>query len=210
MAIGNNKLIVNSPYGEILALNLNNGEVLWKKSIDIPIRSAPTISDDKVFSLTVENRLLVHSLDSGELLWEHEGLFNNTTLINSPKIAVDQNIVVVPYSNGDFFGLSLTNGKVIWSNSFIDIEVKETTNVFTDIDANPVIKNDILVLSSSIGQTISVNKKTGSQFWIKNIYHGTWAGCLPSASSKNVSFRVERHAVYASVGTKIMHDFKFP
>ena len=170
MAIGNNKLIVNSPYGEILALNLNNGEVLWKKSIDIPIRSAPTISDDKVFSLTVENRLLVHSLDSGELLWEHEGLFNNTTLINSPKIAVDQNIVVVPYSNGDFFGLSLTNGKVIWSNSFIDIEVKETTNVFTDIDANPVIKNDILVLSSSIGQTISVNKKTGSQFWIKNIY----------------------------------------
>ena len=73
--------------------------MLWKKSIDIPIRSAPTISDDKVFSLTVENRLLVHSLDSGELLWEHEGLFNNTTLINSPKIAVDQNIVVVPFNN---------------------------------------------------------------------------------------------------------------
>ena len=38
-------------------------------------------------------------------------IFNNTTLIDSPKVAVDENIVIVPYSNGEFFALNLNNGK---------------------------------------------------------------------------------------------------
>ena len=38
------------------------------------------------------------------------------------------------------FALNLNNGKEIWRNSFIDVEVKETTNAFSDIDAFPLSK----------------------------------------------------------------------
>ena len=54
------------------------------------------------------------------------------------------------------------NGKEIWRNSFIDLEVKEITNAFSDIDAFPIIKKDIVVITSAIGKLFAVNKKTGS------------------------------------------------
>ena len=42
--------------------------------------------------------------------------------------------------------LKFYNGKEIWRSSFIDVEVKETTNAFSDIDAFPVIKKDIVII----------------------------------------------------------------
>ena len=133
------------------------------------IRSTPTIFENKLLSLTSSNKLYALNADDGGLLWQHQGIFNNTTLIDSPKVAVDENIVVVPYSNGEFFALNLNNGKEIWRNSFIDLEVKETTNAFSDIDAFPIIKKDIVFMTSAIGKLFAINKKTGAKLWTRDI-----------------------------------------
>ena len=169
IVIYKNSLIINSPYGQILSLEVLTGEINWKINVDSPIRSAPTIFENKSLSLTSSNKLYVLNADSGDLLWQHQGIFNNTTLIDSPKIAVDENIVIVPYSNGEFFALNLNNGKEIWRNSFIDLELRETTNAFSDIDAFPVIKKDIVIITSAIGKLFAVNKKTGSKLWTRDI-----------------------------------------
>ena len=150
-------------------MEILTGEKNWEINVDSPIRSAPTIFENKSLSLTSSNKLYVLNADDGSLLWQHQGIFNNTTLIDSPKVAVDDNIVIVPYSNGEFFALNLNNGKEIWRNSFIDIEVKETTNAFSDIDAFPIIKKDIVVITSAIGKLFAVNKKTGGKLWIRDI-----------------------------------------
>ena len=162
-------LIINSPYGQIISLGILKGEINWEINVDSSIRSAPTIFENKILALTVSNKLYVLNGDDGSLLWRHQGIFNNTTLIDSPKVAVDENIVIVPYSNGEFFALNLNNGKEIWRNSFIDLEVKETTNAFSDIDAFPIIKKDIVVITSAIGKLFAVNKKTGSKLWTRDI-----------------------------------------
>ncbi len=169
IVIYKDSLIINSPYGQIISLGTLKGEINWEINVDSSIRSAPTIFENKLLSLTVSNKLYVLNADDGSLLWQHQGILNNTTLIDSPKVAVDENIVIVPYSNGEFFALNLNNGKEIWRNSFIDIEVKETTNAFSDIDAFPIIKKDIVIITSAIGKLFAVNKKTGSKLWIRDI-----------------------------------------
>jgi len=169
IVIYKDNLIINSPYGQIISLGILKGEINWEINVDSSIRSAPTIFENKLLSLTVSNKLYVLNADDGSLLWQHQGIFNNTTLIDSPKVAVDENIVIVPYSNGEFFALNLNNGKEIWRNSFIDLEVKETTNAFSDIDAFPIIKKDIVVITSAIGKLFAVNKKTGGKLWIRDI-----------------------------------------
>ncbi len=169
IVIYKDSVIVNSPYGQIISLGILKGEIKWQIDVDSSIRSAPTIFENKLLSLTSSNKLYVLNADDGSLLWQHQGIFNNTTLIDSPKVAVDENIVIVPYSNGEFFALNLNNGKEIWRNSFIDLEVKETTNAFSDIDASPVIKKDIVIITSAIGKLFAVNKKTGSKLWAREI-----------------------------------------
>lgn len=173
VAIYNDKVIINSPYGEIIALDKKNGSISWKKNIGVPFRAAPTIFDDKIFSLALSNQLIVVNAEDGSLYWDHQGIFNNTTLIRSPKLAINENIVIVPYSNGDFYGINVANGKELWTNSFIDIEVKETSNAFTDIDGFPVIKKNIVIMTSATGKITSIDIKTGSRLWEKNIYSST-------------------------------------
>lgn len=173
VAIHSDKVIINSPYGEVIALDKKNGAIVWKKNIGIPFRAAPTIFDNKIFSLALNNQLIVLNAEDGSLHWEHQGIFNNTTLISSPKVAINDNIVIVPYSNGDFFGINIANGKELWRNSFIDIKVKETSNSFTDIDGFPVIKKNIVIMTSAIGKVASINMKTGNRLWEKNLFSST-------------------------------------
>ena len=169
VAIYNNQVIINSPYGEVIALDKKNGSIVWRKNIGTPFRAAPTIFDNKIFSLALSNKLIVLNADDGSLFWEHQGIFNNTTLITSPKIAINDNIVIVPYSNGDFFGINIANGKELWRNSFIDIEIKETSNFFTDIDGFPVITKNTVIMTNATGKITAVNMKTGSRIWEKSI-----------------------------------------
>ena len=89
--------------------------------------------------------------------------------MNSPKVAVDENIVIVPYSNGEFFALNINNGQEIWRNSFIDLEIKETSNSFSDIDAFPVVAKDLVIITSALDKLIAVNKKTGKKLWTRDI-----------------------------------------
>ena len=173
LAVYDDKVIINSPYGEIIAINIKSGVTSWIKNIGIPLRAAPTIFDDKIFSLTLSNKLIVLSAEDGGLFWDHQGIFNNTTLMSSPKLAINNNIVIVPYSNGDFYGLNTTNGKELWRNSFIDLEEKEISNSFNDIDGFPVIKKNIVIITSVGGKTYSINNKTGNSFWEKNISSNT-------------------------------------
>ncbi len=169
IVIYKSSIIINSPYGQIISLEMYTGEIKWEIDVDSSIRSAPTIFDNKLLSLTSSNKLYVLNADDGDLLWQHQGIFNNTTLIDSPKVAVDENIIIVPYSNGEFFALNLNNGKEIWRNSFIDLEIKETTNAFSDIDAFPIIKKDIVIITSANGKLFAINKKTGSKLWERDI-----------------------------------------
>ena len=104
-----NAVIVNSAYGQIISLDKLSGKVIWKINVESAIRSAPTVFDNKLLSLTLSNKLYVLNGDNGNVLWQHQGIFNNTTLIDSPKVAVDESIQIVPYSNGEFFSLHLSN-----------------------------------------------------------------------------------------------------
>ena len=188
IVIYKNSLIVNSPYGQIISFEMLTGEKKWEINVDTSIRSTPTIYDNKLLSLTSSNKLYVLNADNGNLLWQHQGIFNNTTLIDSPKVAVDENIIIVPYSNGEFFALNINSGKEIWRNSFIDLDLKETTNSFSDIDAFPIIKKDIVVITSAIGKLFAINKKTGSKLWARDISSTQ----TPSVNGNNI-FIVNRN-----------------
>ena len=114
-------------------------KIIWKNSTLTPVRATPTLVDNKVIILTLDNRTLVFEKEDGSLIWEHQGIQNTTSIIGEPKVAVEGNLVLVPYSNGEIFALNLTNGRELWKQTSVNIEQSETSNSFSDIDTNPVI-----------------------------------------------------------------------
>ena len=165
LAADESYLFIGSPYAEVFCLELNTGKIIWKKSTLTPVRATPTLVDNKVIILTLDNRTLVFEKKDGSLIWEHQGIQNTTSIIGEPKVAVEGNLVLAPYSNGDIFALNLTNGVELWKQSSVNIEQSETSNSFSDIDANPVILKNIIIIASTSGKVFAINKKNGNLVW---------------------------------------------
>jgi len=158
-------IFVGSPYAEIMCIEIDTGKILWKKETFTPVRATPTLLDNKVIFLTLDNRTLLINKSNGEIIWEHEGIQNSTSIIGQPKVAVEGNIVLTTYSNGEVFALNLTNGAEIWRQSTIKLEQSETSNSFSDIDANPIILKNLIIVASTNGKIFALNKRNGGQAW---------------------------------------------
>ncbi len=165
LAVDDNFLFASSPYAEIFCIELKTGNIVWKNNTITPVRSTPTLLDNKVIVLTLDNRTLVFEKEDGSLIWEHQGIQNTTSIIGEPKVAADGSLVVVPYSNGDIFALNLINGRELWKQTSVNIELSETSNSFSDIDANPVILKNIIIVASTSGKVFAMNRKNGNLLW---------------------------------------------
>ena len=53
----------------------------------------------------------------------------------------------------------------LWKQSSVNIEQSETSNSFSDIDANPVILKNIIIIASTSGKVFAINKKNGNLVW---------------------------------------------
>ncbi len=165
LAADENYLFIGSPYAEVFCLDINTGKIIWKNSTLTPVRATPTLVDNKVIILTLDNRILVLEKEDGSLIWEHQGIQNTTSIIGEPKVAVEGNLLLAPYSNGDIFALNLINGRELWKQTSVNIEQSETSNSFSDIDANPVILKNIIIIASTSGKVFAINKKNGNLVW---------------------------------------------
>jgi outer membrane protein assembly factor BamB len=59
LASSGNILYATNGYNELLAINPKEGGIFWRKKLPSPSRAAPTVLDDRVFVLTLDNRLLL-------------------------------------------------------------------------------------------------------------------------------------------------------
>ena len=81
--LADDRVITGYANGKLVALALNDGSVIWEKSVAVPrgrseldrivdIDSAPVIKDGIVYVVAYHGRLAALSLDNGEVLWYRE------------------------------------------------------------------------------------------------------------------------------------------
>jgi outer membrane protein assembly factor BamB len=58
--------------GEMVALNVGDGSVKWKRDLAQPAYGAATISNDLVFTTTFEGKLIALNRDTGSVVWQKQ------------------------------------------------------------------------------------------------------------------------------------------
>ena len=169
VAITSNLLLVSTAYGQLIALSKSSGEIKWEFVADAPIRSAPTIQNNRVFVVLVDNKTLAIDLDDGRLIWRHEGNPELATLMTAASPAVDEEIIVTPYSNGEVVALRAESGVVAWSHNLVEEGRIDSSAQLTDIDAGPVISQGKIFVASAVGKLVAIEKRSGLRLWDKNI-----------------------------------------
>lgn len=169
LAFERGRLFVATGFGVVFALDAKSGAIQWSENIGIPLRAAPTVRGGRVFIVTVENNLIAFDARDGATLWTHAGAQETAALLGAASPAVDNGIVVVPYSSGELFALKVDTGRVQWQENLISIRRTDAVAALAQIRGRPVIDRGRVIAISHAGVMAAIDVRTGRRVWAREI-----------------------------------------
>lgn len=165
LAVDQGRLFVTLTTGDVIGLDAENGDEIWRQPLALPLRSPPAVADGIVLVLTADNQ--VYALDqlTGQPAWRHAGFFETSGVLGGPSPSVDGGIAVVPYSSAEVFALRLDNGRPLWNDTLERPRRTQALAEINDIDGTPVIDGDRVYVGGRGGQVAAIDMRRGVRAW---------------------------------------------
>lgn len=168
LAADNGRLYVANGYGVVSALDPGTGKAIWTKTLDVPVRAAPTAAGDRLYIITIDGRFYCLSGIDGSELWSARGLPQSASLMTSTSPAVDGDVVVVPYPSGDIMAFKLSDGSTVWTENLS--RTRQTSQIASMSDvARPAIDDGVVYAIGHAGRMVATQAKTGDRVWSLSI-----------------------------------------
>ncbi len=165
LALSGDNIIISSSYGEIIKINIQDGNIDWKKNINNPVQGAPSIFNNFIYQMTVNNELFVIDINTGTEIWRYEASIVSAIANGAASPVVDSNLVILPSNTGELLALDPITGSLLWSTSLV-IEGKIFGSLeLTDIDAGPVMHKGLIYSSSLSGKFAVIDSVSGGLIW---------------------------------------------
>ncbi len=155
-------IFASTKRGNVFAMNSKDGEVLWKRELHIPIRSAPVAHSGKVVVTTSENKTYALNASNGKTDWVHEGLAEKSKLSTSPAPLIHKGKIVLTYSSGEVYQLNLENGKEVWSTITSPNVITVLNPSINDIGFSPLLHKGRVFVVTSSGRVVALDYATGN------------------------------------------------
>jgi outer membrane protein assembly factor BamB len=122
-----------------------------------------------VFVVAISNELHALNSQTGEALWTHAGLPEATGLLGGGVPAIENNIIVVPYSSGELYALRTENGYPVWTDTLSPTLAADSLSSISHIRARPIISQGVLYAVSHGGRMAAIDVNSGIRLWQKDI-----------------------------------------
>ncbi len=169
LAYASGRVFATSGYKYLTALNPQTGAQLWKTKLPAPARAAPTVMNEQVYIITLDNRLMAFNAADGVPLWNYAGVSEATNLLGSAAPAADETLVVLPLSSGEIFGLRPENGRIVWEDNLSAVRRAGSLGAIADIRGLPVIDQGVVFALSYSGRMVAIDQVTGRRLWQREI-----------------------------------------
>ncbi len=168
LTYGDDRLFVVSGTGTLYALDLK-GKLLYQIQTDAVLRSAPVVYEGQIYLLSAKNELIVLDAKDGHEKWRYKTMETSTNLLGMGRVAVQDDVVVVPFSNGEIVGLDTKTGVMRWSNTLLSYRMFNQIMDLTHVLASPVIENNLVYLIGNANRMGAFNLKTGEPVFVKEL-----------------------------------------
>lgn len=159
------KLYATNGFNEIIAIDPNNGDILWRNTTKSPIRAAPSAIPGRVFVTTLDNETIAFDGTDGKKLWSHRGLGNSAGILGASTPALTKDTVIAAYGSGEIYALQINTGTELWSENLSPISRNAGQSSLTDIRALPVIVDNVVYAASFNNRMSAIDLRTGRSKW---------------------------------------------
>ncbi|MEM9123358.1 MAG: PQQ-binding-like beta-propeller repeat protein [Pseudomonadota bacterium] len=169
VAVSGGNVIVTTGFGDVIAVDAESGEEIWKRSLGVPVRTPPTAAGGQIYVTTVENHFYAMDDRTGTTLWSYRGISETASLVSDATPAVMGDLVVAPFSSGELVAFQAQNGRELWSD-FLSRTGRVTPLAgINAISGRPVINRGRVVAVSHNGRLVSIDLRSGRRFWSHNL-----------------------------------------
>lgn len=190
---GDNTLLVGTNKGDVIAIDAETGEELWKIKVSSEVLAAPQISDGIVIVRSLDGKIHALEASNGRRLWLHEKTVPALTLRGNSSPVIDGNIVICGFDSGRLSALDITSSRLIWDISVATPSGRSELERLVDINANPVIVDGIVYVATFQGQLAALTLGTGRMLWDRAI--SSFAGF--SVDDSNLYITDDRSIIWA-------------
>ncbi len=164
------RLFVTTGFAAVFCLDPDTGKEVWTSGVSAPVRGAPLVFGDRVFAISIDNRLHAMAAVDGADLWSFTAVQETTGFVGGNSPAGSAEYVVAPFSSGELVALRIDNGRQLWNESLIGRrgEMRAFGNL-ADIRGRPVIDRGLVLAIGSGGLMVAIELRTGQRLWERNI-----------------------------------------
>lgn len=163
------RLFASTGLGDVFALNVADGSIIWKKHPGGPLRGAPTLENGHAYVMGQDNQIFALNQSDGETQWTDSGTLQVTGIFGVAAPAAAQGTVLAGYSSGELNAYRYENGRTLWGDALSRTSISTAVASLTDIDADPVIDRGRVFAIGQGGRMASYELTSGQRLWEINI-----------------------------------------
>tara|TARA_Y100000034_G_scaffold76072_1_gene91357 strand:+ start:1341 stop:2501 length:1161 start_codon:yes stop_codon:yes gene_type:complete len=159
------KLYIGSEHGEVIALDRETGEIVWRKTVPGEALSSPAAGDGLVYVNLGSGKLLALHPDTGEERWRHEQEVPALTLRGLSSPAAANGGVLFGEESGKLTVLIAENGYTAWSAEVATAKGASEFERLVDVDTKPIVVGAIAYAIAYNGNLAAVDVRSGNVVW---------------------------------------------
>lgn len=168
VAAAGGRVFASTGYGEVVALDGQSGEIMWRVEAEAPFQSAPTVAGGRVYAITNDSELMSIDAANGEVSWTHQAIAEPARILSAPSVAIDGETVVAPFASGEVVALLAGNGRRLWADSLSRSGRLTSLSAINDIAGRPVLDNGVVFAASHSGVLAAIDMRTGQRGWARS------------------------------------------
>ena len=208
LAAHNGTLYVTTGFGQLIALDAQNGNEQWTQKLNGTASGQPAVSGNLVYVVSADNIGWALEADTGRIAWQITATTSVSNVLGSPAPVVAGDFAIFAFGSGELQAVFRRGGLRRWDASVLGARRGQALSKVDDVTGSPVVSNGVLYAGNQAGSTIAVDVQSGSRIWTAN--EGAVGPVWPAGDSIfSVTDRNELVRLDASDGSKVW-GYKLP
>lgn len=157
-AIENDRIYAADVTGVVMALDRMNGDVIWKKDLDLPVSGAVGVGYGLVMLGTLKGEVIAMDASTGEEKW---------------RVRVTSEVLAPPATNGDVVVVQTQDDRVIALDASTGDRrwIYESTPAVLTLRGTgaPIVTNRLAVAGLSTGKVVALDTQNGVPVWEQRV-----------------------------------------
>lgn len=166
---GNGLVVLSTISGEVVALSADDGSDLWRYQATAEVVSRPQMNADILVLQQLDGKLVALDLITGRQLWSYDSQIPRLSLRGTAAPVVAADLTLAGFANGKLIAIENRSGRPVWEQRIALAEGRSELERIIDIDAQPLIYNRLVYVSSYQGRLAAVNPSNGQVVWAQEL-----------------------------------------